>query len=224
MFTENPEASGFTNGNLDWLYFDGRNPLETHPMMTSVPVWPNSVYAADLRNAIRTFFEIIFMTMVFSYNWEELKDFQLTKAAFRTMRPYFKSPWNWLDLISQFFCMLTMSGLYLVTIPIFDEAPAWPPTSPRDVWYGGGLNGGWYLNAICRSAGTRFEVYLILMNTVSFSLNLCIKLRIDVYDEKEGYSLFPHHLATSPRRHLATLPPLNDPITTSEPHANFSVR
>ena len=147
IFSKNP-VSEYSAGSLDWIFFDNRNSMTT-PRITSTPAWPRSLYAPDGQNIFRTICEILYVYLIFSFNYEEVCDYQLVVAAYKSVNPnapgrrYYTDPWNWLDVWSQFVGTFTLFMYYLIIIPSFNQTVDWPK-NPKEVWYGLGWNMGWY--------------------------------------------------------------------------------
>jgi hypothetical protein len=120
---------------------------------------------------MRAVFEVIFVYLTCSYNFAEVRSFQLTKAAYKNAlpsfpsKPYMRKKWKWLAVFSQGLGTITIVFYYLVIVPVFNTTwtkADWP-VNPKEFWYGGGFNGGWYYSILM---GSFCSLFLLFFNFI----------------------------------------------------------
>ena len=122
---------------------------------------------------MRALFEVVFVYLVLSYNFDELKDYMITTTArklekgdfLQRFAVYIRDPWNVLDVFSQFWATLTILMYFIVIdLGVLIHIGDWPPRNPKEVWYGQGpMNGGWYFNVVACGLGGEFFFFFNLI-------------------------------------------------------------
>ena len=128
VITQNPQVP--TVGSLNSIFPVQTSPNGVQAVIYAGPIRVRGLYSGYWRDVLRAFFEIFFILVTIYMNYDEWRDYRITKAqAYNSQKKYLTNFWNAFDLISILIVYSVAICQFCVVLPLSEaeyQSGGWP--------------------------------------------------------------------------------------------------